>query len=85
VSRTSPTPGALYKPPRPARKRRRCSGHLAEPHWIEIGDLVVWSSLPPNNAEIGNEGWWHARFCLDCAPIVHPTLPTTDAEEANEA
>lgn len=69
-ARTSPTPGALYSEPRVSRKRRRCSGHLSDPHWIEVGELVVWSSLPPNDPEIGNEGWWHARFCLACAPVV---------------
>ena len=35
--------------------------------------MVVTSSLPPNNPEICNDGWMHAAFCLDCAPMT-PTL-----------
>ncbi len=65
--RVTKTSEALYSPPRTLRKRRRCGGHLAEPHWIEVGEQAVWSSLPPNS-DVGNEGWWHAVFCLDCAP-----------------
>ena len=67
--RTHPTPGAIYRKPRTARRRRRCSGHLAETHFIEVGDQVVTSSLPPNS-DVGNPGWWHAAFCLECAPVV---------------
>jgi hypothetical protein len=80
--RTSATPGAIYRAPKVSRRRRRCSGHLAEPHWIEVGDLVVHSSLPPNNPDIGNEGWWHAAFCLDCAPTPthRPARATTPQE-----
>lgn len=66
--RTSATPGCLYGKPRRAKKRRRCDGHMAEPHWIEVGDLLVWSALPPDHNEIGNLGWWHHAFCMDCAP-----------------
>lgn len=65
VTRTSQ---ALYSPPRTLRKRRRCDGHLADRHFIEAGQQAVWSSLPPHS-EIGNEGWWHAVFCMDCAPV----------------
>ena len=66
--RVTMTAEALYSPPRMIRKRPRCGCHLAEPHWIEVGELAVWSSLPPHS-EIGNEGWWHAVFCMGCAPI----------------
>lgn len=59
---------ALYGKPRTARKRRRCDSHLSERHWIEPGDLIVWSALPPNSNDIGNLGWWHAAYCIDCAP-----------------
>jgi hypothetical protein len=62
------TPGVLYSPPRPSQKRRRCDGHLADPHWIQPGDLIVWSALPPNHPDIGNAGWWHHVYCMDCAP-----------------
>ena len=87
--RVTRTPSALYAEPKRARKRRRCSGHLAEPHMIEVGDLIVWSSLPPDS-DIGNEGWWHAAFCADCAPIESlPALsalasssPTPNADES---
>lgn len=65
--RVSKTHSALYSPPRTLRKRRRCGGHLSDPHWIEVGERAVWSSLPPDS-EIGNAGWWHAVFCMDCAP-----------------
>lgn len=71
-TRVMPTPGALYSEPRESRKRRRCDGHLADPHWIEVGDRVVWSALPPENPDIGNTGWWHAAFCSDCAPAPTP-------------
>ena len=74
-ARVTKTSGALYSVPRVSKRRRRCDGHLTERHWIEKGDLVVWSSLPPDNPEIGNEGWWHAAFCVaTCAPA--DTLPT---------
>lgn len=66
--RVTKTRTALYSPPRTLRRRRKCDGHLADPHWIEAGQRAVWSSLPPDS-EIGNEGWWHAVFCMDCAPI----------------
>ena len=67
--RVAATPGALYGKPQRARKRRRCDGHMAsEAHWIEIGDLIVWSALPPNHPDVGNIGWWHHGFCVDCAP-----------------
>lgn len=69
MSRVTATAGALYSEPRTASKRQRCDGHLAERgHWIEPGDLIVWSALPPGNGDIGNIGWWHSKFCIDCAP-----------------
>ena len=66
--RVSKTPSALYSQPRTLRKKRRCDGHLSDPHWIEKGEQAVWLSLPPDS-DIGNEGWWHAKFCMDCAPV----------------
>lgn len=66
--RVRKTDGALYGAPRVARKRRRCDGHLTDRHWIEVGDLVVPSALPPDHPDIGNTGWWHHWFCIDCAP-----------------
>jgi hypothetical protein len=52
-----------------ARKRYRCDGHLAyERHYIKPGQQYVANALPPDNPDIGNHGWWHARFCLDCCP-----------------
>ena len=62
------TTDAIYSPARRCQKRRRCDGHLAERHWIEVGDPIYWSALPPNS-EIGNTGWWHSAFCQDCAPV----------------
>jgi len=60
--------GALYGVRR-AQKRHRCDGHMAsERHWIEAGEMYVASALPPDDPEIGNIGWWHARFCSECAP-----------------
>lgn len=67
MTRVVRSSAALYSDPRTLRKRRRCGGHLADPHWIEAGEQAVWSSLPPNS-EIGNEGWWHAVYCMDCCP-----------------
>lgn len=70
MSRVSATAGALYSEPRIASNRQRCDGHLADsPHWIEAGEQIVWSALPPGNSEIGNVGWWHSKFCIDCAPV----------------
>lgn len=66
--RVDKTDGALYRKPRVARKRRRCDGHLTDRHWIEVGDLVVVSALPPDS-DIGNTGWWHHWLCIDCAPV----------------
>lgn len=66
VTRSS---GALYSPARIAAKRRRCDGHLnPDRHWIEVGDWIVWTALPPHDPDIGNSGWWHAAYCEDCAP-----------------
>lgn len=66
--RVAKTHGALYGAAR-ARKRYRCDGHMAsERHWIEAGDLYVASALPPDHPEVSNVGWWHAQFCMECAP-----------------
>lgn len=66
--RVTRTPEALYSAPRTARKRRRCDGHLAPArHWIEPGDQITWSSLPPDS-DFGNERWWHHAYCANCAP-----------------
>lgn len=67
MSRVIATDGALYGAPRKCRKRRLCDGHLAPRHWIEVGDLVMPSALPPGS-DIGNTRWWHAQFCADCWP-----------------
>lgn len=72
AQRVTATPGALYSNPRRASKRRRCDGHLArEKHWINVGDPIVWSALPPDHGDIGNIGWWHNAFCADCAPATN--------------
>lgn len=68
MSRVRITPGSLVSKPRRAQKRRRCDGHLAERHWIEVGDRFIWTALPPNHSDIGNRGWWHAAYCADCWP-----------------
>jgi len=59
---------AMYSQPRESSKRRRCDGHMAERHWIEAGDLMVCSALPPMSNDCGNVGWWHAFYCMECAP-----------------
>ena len=64
--------GELYSTPRRAQKRRRCDGHLAPVHWINPGDLVMVSALPPGDPEIGNDHWLHAWFCAHCWPEVTP-------------
>lgn len=76
--RVTATPGVLYGTPVKARRRRRCDGHLTDRHWIEVGDLQVHSACPPDHNDIGNVGWWHHTFCLDCAPL------HTLAEATNE-
>jgi len=58
----------MYSQPRKCIKRRRCSGHMADPHWIEVGDPMVCSALPPMSSDYGNVGWWHSFFCMECAP-----------------
>lgn len=68
MTRVIATPGVLYGKPQRCKKRRRCDGHMAEPHWIEPGDPIVWSALPPGHSDIGNHGWWHRAYCADCAP-----------------
>lgn len=69
-ARVARTPGALYGEPQVCRKRRRCDGHLAhEAHWIEPGQTIVWSALPPNHNDVGNVGWWHHAYCANCAPL----------------
>lgn len=67
MSRVSRAFDALYSSPRRTQKRRRCDGHLADAHWIEVGEQVIWSALPPNS-DIGNPTWWHHALCVDCAP-----------------
>lgn len=70
MTRVARTSGALYGQSQVKKlRRRRCGGHLVDPHWIEIGDRFVWSALPPDHPEIGNAGWWHAAYCLNCAPL----------------
>lgn len=68
LTRVVSTFGALYGKPQRASKRRRCDGHLTDRHWIESGDLYIWSSLPPNHPDIGNIGWWHHAYCSNCWP-----------------
>lgn len=60
--------GALYGKPRVCRRRRRCDGHLIERHWIEVGELVMPSALPPDDPEVCNAGWLHSWFCVNCWP-----------------
>jgi len=69
------TSGALYGEPRVAKKRRRCDGHLVDRHWIEAGEWIVHSALPPGDSDIGNVGWWHHSFCIRCAPVEYSTPP----------
>lgn len=58
----------LWSKPRRAQRRRRCDGHLTEPHEIEAGALYVVGAIPPNS-EYGNMGWWRMSFCIErCAP-----------------
>ena len=69
------THGALYGVAVSAKKRR-CDGHMAsEPHSIEAGDRYVASALPPDHPDIGNVGWWHHNFCMECAPAEYATPP----------
>ena len=65
--RVARSDGAIYGSPRACRTRRRCDGHLASPHWIEVGEPVYWSALPPDS-DVGNKRWWHHAYCQDCAP-----------------
>lgn len=67
--RVAKTHGALYSAPRTLKRRRRCDGHLSDPHWIDVGGKVIWSSLPPDHPEICNDRWMHAKFCMNCAPV----------------
>jgi hypothetical protein len=69
MTRVTASPEALYSKPRRCAKSRRCDGHLAERHWINAGDLMVVSALPPDG-EIGNTRWWHHSYCMECAPEV---------------
>lgn len=55
-----------------ARKRHTCGSHLSrDRHYIEPGEQYVANALPPDNADIGNQNWWHMRVCLDCCPAEH--------------
>ena len=47
MTRVGRSSQAMYSQPRECSKRRRCDGHMAERHWIEAGDLMVCSALPP--------------------------------------
>lgn len=69
---------ALYSGPRTARLRRRCDGHLTTRHWIESGEQIVQSALPPDTW-LGNTRWLHATYCMRCAPI--ETVPTETKED----
>ena len=83
--RVARTPGALYGELRVGRKRRRCDGHMADPHWIEPGELVTWSALPPDHPDIGNDRWWHSVFCADCAPTATTNPAPTAGRDESEA
>src|SRR5690606_21872983 len=80
-ARVARSPEALYSPPRRNARRRRCDNHLADPHWIEPGALVMHSALPPDS-DVGNLGWWHNSLCAACWPAEWagqepPPLPDT--------
>ena len=65
-----------------ARKRHRCDGHLRrERHYIEPGEQYVANALPPDHPDIGNLGWWHARFCAACAPLKYAELLIEEAAD----
>jgi hypothetical protein len=48
---------------RTARKRHRCEDFQCK-GWIEPGQRYVDSALTPNDNDIGNLGWWHAKVHL---------------------
>ncbi len=59
--RVTKTSEALYSPPRTLRKRRRCGGHLSEPHWIEVGDewwITYHGANSPPNVAIPKDTTW---------------------------
>ena len=63
------TPGSIARVVT-AGKRHRCDGYLnRDRHHIEPGDDYVATALPPGHNDIGNLGWWHHRFCMDCCPV----------------
>ena len=67
--RVANTPGSIVRVVT-ANKRHRCDGHMNPvSHHIEPGDNYVATALPPNHIDIGNLGWWHNRFCMDCCPV----------------
>ena len=59
---------------RRARKPYRCDNKYPaadvdrhEHPNIKVGDTYARLALTPNDSDIGNTGWWVARYCRSCA------------------
>jgi len=72
---------SVIRTPRRARKPYRCENNYppedaflyGHPD-IKPGDTYVRLALTPHDNEIGNVGWWVARYCRPCAED-HGYLP----------
>jgi len=61
---------------RTARKIHRCDGERSGcPGAIQVGQLYLYSALPPNS-DLGNERWWTAKICASCVAASGRSLDT---------
>lgn len=78
------SPHAIFKV-RTCAARRRCSSHMAERHYIEVGEQIVWAAVPPESGDYGNPSWLHAAYCLDCAPSAALPEPSDSSSTGSQS
>ena len=52
---------------RRSMRLRRCDGARACGRSIKAGEVYVESVIAPDHEDVGNEHWWRAALCIECA------------------
>jgi hypothetical protein len=58
-----------------ARKSRRCDEYGTRPHWISPGEEYARHVAFPNDADLGNIGFWVLRICAACQTQYGRSMP----------